>query len=314
MAITPLALTVTPNAALDKTYLVDHFAVDRIHRPHEFTSTAGGKGINVARVLHTLGAQAVATGFLAGHIGREVRESLREEGITDGFVDVDGETRLCIKVMDTAARTQTEINEPGPVIDERAAKRLQERFEALLPDCRWVVVAGNLPPGLPPEWCANLIRAAKSRGLRTALDTSGEPLRLGLAAAPDVVKPNAAELSEALGREIETVGEAAEAGRELLKMGVHTAAITLGRCGAVAVDATGAWYAQPPEVEFKSAVGSGDAFLAALVLALDEGRNCADALRYATAAGAANVSNYGAGYLERHTVEHLAPRVTVKPI
>lgn len=307
-------LTVTPNAGLDRTYLVDQFAVDRVHRPYETRVMAGGKGINVARVLQTLGTDSVATGFLGGRTGQEVRERLAAEGIRDAFVTVEGESRLCLKILDTKARTQTEVNEAGPVVTPDAQEAFKERFSLLLSEAKTVALCGSLPPGVPPEFFRGLVKLAKERGVRTVVDTSGEALRLALEAVPDILKPNAFEASELLGREIETIGEAADAGREILRLGVQLVAITVGRCGAVIVDQSGAWFAEPPEVEFRSAVGSGDSFLAAMVHVLQDGRLPADALRYATAAGAANAASYGSGVVERHTVENLAPRVTVTPL
>lgn len=307
-------LTVTPNAALDKTYLLDRFVLDRVHRPKETRVLAGGKGVNVARVLRTLGGKATATGFLGGNIGREIREKLAAEGIPEAFVEVAGESRLCLAVIDTTARTQTEINETGPEITAASRERFRARFETLLADAAWVAFCGSLPPGVPPDFYRDLILLAREHGVKSALDTSGDALRIGLEAAPDIVKPNAVEVSTLLGREIETVGEAATAGRELLAMGVKMAAITLGRCGAVAVTAAGAWFAEPPQVEFHSAVGSGDAFLAGLLHTIEEGRPAADALRQGTAAGAANAATYGAGVLDRRVVGESAATVTVTPL
>jgi len=306
-----LVLTVTPNAALDKTYLLERFVIDRVHRPKETRALAGGKGVNVARVVRTLGGKSVATGFLGGNTGREVREKLAGEGIQDAFMEVAGESRLCLAFIDISAGTQTEVNENGPEISTASQERFRTRFEGLLEDASWVALCGSLPPGVPPEFYRDLILVAKERGVRTALDASGEALRLGLEAGPDIVKPNAAEASALLGREIETVGEAADAGRELLAMGVQLVAITLGRCGAVALDASAAWFAEPPTVEFHSAVGSGDAFLAGLLHTMEEGRFSADALRLATAAGAANAVTYGAGVVDRRVMDDLAARVSV---
>jgi 1-phosphofructokinase family hexose kinase len=309
-----LVLTVTPNAALDKTYLLDRFTIDRVHRPREVRALAGGKGVNVARTMRTLGGNAVATGFLGGNTGRDVRENLATDGIPDAFVEVVGETRLCLAIIDTSARTQTEINENGPDVSAASQERFRARFESLLAEAAWVAFCGSLPPGVPPEFYRDLIALAREHGVRTALDASGDALRLGMEAAPDLVKPNAVEVSVLLGRDIETVGEAADAGRELLEMGVGIAAITLGRCGAVAVDQAGAWYAEPPQVEFQSAVGSGDAFLAGLLHTLEEGRLSENALRWATAAGAANAKTYGAGVVSKPAVEEIAARVVVAPI
>lgn len=308
---TAVILTVTPNPGLDRTYLVEHFAVDRVHRPYEALVMAGGKGVNVSRVVQTLGGQSVATGFLGGHTGQEVREHLAAEAIPDAFIAVPGESRLCVKVLDTTARTQTEINEAGPVITPEALDAFRKHYALLLSGASAVSFCGSLPPGAPADFFKEPISIARQRGVLCALDASGDALRLGLEARPDIIKPNAREASELLGREIETVGDAAEAGRELVAGGVKVAAVSLGRCGAVVVDQSGAWFAEPPEVEFRSAVGSGDAFLAGLLMVLLDGRLPAGALRYATASGAANATSYGPGVVERHTVENLAPRVAV---
>lgn len=309
-----MLLTVTPNAALDKLYVLEHFAVGRVHRPTDVRVFAGGKGINVARAARTLGADALATGFLGGHTGGELRERLVREGIPEAFQQIAGETRLCLAAIDTVARTQTEINEPGPFVTEDEQRAFRDRFLSLLEMSETVAFCGSLPTGVAPEFFQRLLADANRKGARTVLDTSGEAFELALQERPTIVKPNAAEASALLGREIETVGDAAGAARELLARGVSIAAVTLGRCGAVLADASGAWYAQPPEVDFASAVGSGDSFVAGLLVALDAGGSPTDALRYATAAGAANAATLGAGCLERHLVENLAPRVTVTPL
>lgn len=306
-----LLLTVTPNPALDKTYLVDRLIIGRVHRPIEIGEHAGGKGINVARAAMSLGLQSSATGFLAGHNGDLVRERLESSSIEDGFVTVSGQTRLCLAVVDQETGSQTEINEPGPTIDRDALDLFHERFSALLERSHTVALCGSLPPGLPDDFYAGLIGQAKSRGIRTVLDTSGEPLRHGLAAVPDFLKPNASEASDLLNREIETVGDAAEACRIFLERGVKTVAITLGRCGAVGADETGAWYAEAPEIEFASAVGSGDAFLAAFLVKWLQGVDLAERLQFASAAGAANAMVYGAGVFETHTVQNLTSRISV---
>jgi 1-phosphofructokinase family hexose kinase len=309
-----LLLTVTPNAALDKLYILEQFAVGRVHRPTDVRVFAGGKGINVARAARTLGADALATGFLGGHTGDELRERLAREGIPEAFQRIEGETRLCLAAIDTTARTQTEINEPGPFVTEDEQRAFRERFSSLLDMADTVAFCGSLPTGVAPDFFRRLLAEANRKGVRTVVDTSGESLELALEERPTIVKPNAAEASALLGREIETVGDAAGAARDFLARGVSIVAVTLGRCGAVLADSSGAWYAQPPEVEFVSAVGSGDSFVAGLLVALDGGGSPADALRYATAAGAANATMVGAGCLERHLVENLAPRVTVTPL
>lgn len=313
-----MILTVTPNAAVDKTYRVEGFQLDRVHRPSRSLTAAGGKGVNVARVYRTLGGAAVATGYLGGLNGRIVSRALSVEGIEDAFVRVRGESRLCIAVVDPTTGTQTEVNENGPRITIRAVAALKRRVEEQLATGRFLVLTlnGSLPPGAPDDLYADLIAIAERAGVRTVLDASGAPLRAGLTACPWMAKPNRFELESVLGRPVSTLGEAYAAAIELRERGVRIAIATLGRVGAIMVADAGAWTAAPPEIEFASAVASGDAFLAAfirslLVIAPDD---LAAALALATGAGAANAAEIGAGFCSYESIRAQAARSRVERI
>jgi len=299
-------LTVTPNAAVDKTYRVEGFRLDRVHRPSKTHTVAGGKGINVARVYQTLGGQAVCTGFLGGPQGQIVLRALAAERIAGQFVPCAGETRICIAVVDPEAGTQTEINEPGPSIDPREVSQLLRRVQSLLSQqaFEFVVLSGSLPPGAPETLFAELVAMARSFGVKSVLDTSGGALREGLAARPWMVKPNRAEL-ESLGGPLEGEGDLFERARRIQAAGVVIAAVTLGAEGAVLLCGDRSWRAVPPKVEFASAVASGDAFLAAFLWAWTCGERRNDpetALRLATGAGAANAAVVGAGFCSRDAI------------
>lgn len=305
-------LTVTLNAAVDKTYRVEGFCLDRVFRVEAGRVVAGGKGINVARVLHTLGVPVMATGFLGGHNGAFILDSLRQEGIPGDFVWTQGESRVCLAVIDPIAGTQTELNEIGPEVSAQEVSALERKLAQLLPRFGYVTLSGSAPPGVPADFHARVIRLGHKAGARVVLDSSGELLRLGVEAIPWMVKPNRAELSAIFGREPACVDEATQMARQLLAKGIEVVVVTLGKQGAIWVSAEGEWFAQPPEVEFVSAVGSGDSMLAAMLYAFIQGMSPPDILRWGVAAGAANAAVFGAGFCTREQIEKLVPGVTVR--
>lgn len=314
-----MILTVTPNAAVDKTYRVEGFRLDAVNRPTQTYTVAGGKGINVARVYRTLGGRPLATGFLGGNQGRIVAEALQAEEILADMVEVRGETRLCIAAVDALTGSQTEINESGPEVSSEEIGKLFERVTRLLSQetFSFVVLSGSLPPGAPSTLYAELIALCRSRGVPAVLDTSGEPLREGLQARPWLIKPNRTELETILGRPLPDRETALSAAQDLLREGVGMVALTLGTDGALLVAEAGAWFALPPPIVFASAVASGDSFLAALLWQWTEGAPAADpaaALRMATGAGAANAAEIGAGFCSRESILSLARRTEVEQI
>lgn len=309
-----MILTVTPNTSIDKTYVVEGFGVDRIHRPAECKSTPGGKGINVLRVFQELGGGGVATGFAGGRVGESIAEGLNREGIPHDFVRTVEESRLCIKVVDPKNGTQTEVNEPGPNVSAEEVQRLLDKIAGLLEGMEYVVLCGNVPPGVPATFYADVVRLAKGRDVKSVLDTSGEYLREGIQAGPDIVKPNVAELSELAQHELFTLEEITGAAKSLKQYGVSISAVTMGRSGAIVTDGVRAWQAVPPEIEFASAVGSGDSFTAALLFALASQEPLSSALVLGTAAGAANAMTYGAGFCSKSSIMDTQQGVTLSEI
>lgn len=302
-------LTVTLNAAVDKTYRVEGFCLDRVFRVEAGRIVAGGKGINVARVLHTLGVPVVATGFLGGHNGAFIRDSLKAEGIPGDFVWTRGESRVCLAVIDPIGGTQTELNEIGPEIHADEVAALEEKLAHLLPRFSYATLSGSAPPGVPADFYARVIRMGHERGVKVVLDSSGDLLRHGVEAVPYMVKPNRAELSAVFGHEPASLQETVQMARQLREKGIEIVVGTLGKQGAVWVSAEGEWFARPPEVEFVSAVGSGDSMLAAMLYAMIHGMPPAEVLRWGVAAGAANAAVFGAGFCTKEQIETLVPKV-----
>lgn len=309
-----MILTVTPNASIDKTYVVEGFGVDRMHRPSKSTSTPGGKGINVLRVFRELGGNGVATGFVGGRVGDAIEEGLTTEGIPHEMVSVSEESRLCLKIVDPNNGTQTEVNEIGPLVSSNEVAKLMERVSELLSHARYIVLCGNLPPGVPISLYGDIIALAKSKGVKTVLDASEDNLRESIKAGPYIVKPNVAELSQLAGRELMTREEIISAAKSLKQYGVSITSVTMGRSGAIVTDGVRAWQAVPPEIQFASAVGSGDSFIAAFLYAIGSGGSLADALVMGTAAGAANATTYSAGFCSKSSIMDIKQGVALSEI
>lgn len=303
-------LTVTLNAAVDRTYRIDGFTLDRVHRPSKQVVVAGGKGVNVARVYRTLGGHAVVTGFAGGLNGRLIQNALRREGMPQSFQQTRDESRVCIAVVDPANGTQTEVNEMGPLVSQAELKGLRARLRKLLREVqpRWLALCGSAAPGCPAEVYAGLARIGADAGATVILDTSGEHLRAGIEGRPWMVKPNIHELEWLVGASLESDVEIAAAARQVLLPRCQVVCVTLGGRGAICVTNHQAWLLKPPEIRFVSAVGSGDAFVAAFLWRYNSTGNAAQSLVWGVAAGAANAEVYGAGFCSRTHIEELAAR------
>ena len=313
-----MILTVTLNAAIDRTLAVPNFHVGRRHRAVEQAAVAGGKGVNVARALKTLGRPVLATGTAGGGTGGRIIELLDEEGITNDFVRIQEESRMSTAVIDPTDGVTTEVNERGPALSAGERERVVERVLYLAQGAQIVVLCGSLPRGLPVELYGELIEELKKFGVTTVLDTEGEPLRVGTRAMPDLVTPNLTEAEELVGHEFADDEDRLAAVRAIVEMGARDAVITY-EAGCVALvggdSAERAAYRITVEPrEPVSPVGAGDAFLAGYVAGLYENRTPEECLRYATACGAESVRHVGAGVIDPREVERLLPEVAVERI
>lgn len=301
-----MILTVTLNAALDITYRVPRLRPHATNRITEVSERPGGKGLNVARVLAALGHRTVATGFAGGGTGEALRALLAETAVTDALVPVGGATRRTVAVADTATGDTTQLNEPGPVVTPAEWDTFLGTYRELLGEAQAVALCGSLPPGVPVDVYARLTRAARSAGVPVLLDTSGEPLRRGLAARPDLAKPNADELAALTGST-----EPLRAARDARRRGAHAVAASLGPAGMLAVTAGGTWQAAPPRQIAGNPTGAGDSAVAGLLSGLVEQLSWPERLTRAVALSAATVRAPAAGEFDPATYEELLPRVVV---
>ncbi|MCX4233554.1 1-phosphofructokinase family hexose kinase [Streptomyces ortus] len=302
-----MILTVTLNTALDITYRVRKLRPHASHRVDEMTERPGGKGLNVARVLAALGHEVTVTGFVGGVTGRALRERLAQTpDVVDALVPVSGATRRTIAVADATTGDTTQLNEPGPQITPAEWAGFQETYEVLLRSCSAVALCGSLPPGVPVGAYAQLVRAARALAVPVLLDTSGEPLRRGIAARPDIVKPNADELAELTGSH-----DPSQATRDARRRGAHAVVASLGPQGLLARTPEGDWRAAPLRPVRGNPTGAGDSAVAGLLSGLVEHLPWPDRLARSVALSAATVLSPAAGEFDQQAYEELLPRVSV---
>ncbi len=309
-----MILTVTLNAAIDRTVAVPNFRLGRRHRAVESRTVAGGKGINVARALSLLGRPVIASGFVGGPTGTRVLEGLQEESVLTDFTRIASETRINLAVIDPTSGEQSEINERGPAVSPEEVKRLFDRIGYLANGAKICVLAGSVPPGAGDDLYARLVDDLSRRGVPVVLDAEGEAMMAGLRAGASMVTPNEAEAEELVGQEFADKGDLAQGLRELVRLGASEAAITRPD-GCVAAVGEGnsrrllEVHTEP--LEAVSTVGSGDAFVAGYVAARYEGREAEDCLAYGVACGAESTQHFGAGTVDRNQVERLLGEVSV---
>lgn len=285
--------TVTLNPAVDKTALSPGFAAGRVNRLTELRLDAGGKGINVSKIIKRLGGESVAYGFVGGSAGEFIRRSLDEMGISSALIPIEGETRTNLKIVDPEAGCYTDINEPGPAPGEHALAELEARLFSRIRPGDSIVLAGGLPAGIPDGIYADWTRRLKAMGVRVAADLDGERLRGVIAEAPDLIKPNDAELCELLSLPDKDTAALAGAALLLCRGGVGTVVVSLGERGALFVREGGALLAVGPSVRAVSTVGAGDTVTACMVYAQERGMPPEEAARLAVGAATAKVLREG---------------------
>jgi 1-phosphofructokinase/tagatose 6-phosphate kinase len=312
-----LILTVTLNAAIDRTVAVPNFRLGQRHRAVEARTMAGGKGVNVARALRLLGRPVIAAGMVGGASGTRVREALRDESVMTAFTVIEGETRTNLAVIDPTTGEQTEINDRGPEVAEAELERFTEKLLYLAQGASLCVLAGSVPPGTPDDFYAHLIAELRGLGVPAVLDADGEQMRAGLRAEPAVVAPNVGEAEEAVGHEFNDADDLAMGLTGLIEMGASEAIIT-SETGCAAIVGQGPdrrrYEARIEQLEPVTTVGSGDCFLAGYVAARFEGASPRDCLAFGVACGAESTQHFGAGTLDRREVERLLPRIEVSEL
>ncbi|WOD39581.1 1-phosphofructokinase [Nodosilinea sp. E11] len=306
--------TVTLNPAIDQTVSIANFQANAVNRVDWKQDDAGGKGVNVASFLAEAGHQVSVSGFLGRGNHALFKSLFHQKRIDDHFVYLPGETRINIKIVDDAQGQVTDINYPGQAPTHQDVATLKQTIHALVQHCDWFVFSGSVPAGMSTEIYDELIGPLKAQDKTVVLDTSGDALRFGLPAKPDLIKPNQAELEEVLNVRLSGHAEIVAAARELIGSGIRYVVVSMGAEGALFIDRTQAFHAQPPPVAIKSTVGAGDAMVAGTVAGLVSGESLRDCATLGTAFSMGALGEIGPRLPTMEKIQAMRKLVTVREV
>ncbi|MBQ8092829.1 MAG: 1-phosphofructokinase [Clostridia bacterium] len=306
--------TVTLSPALDKTVVIPAFTVGKVNRIRNIRLDAGGKGINVSKVLKMLGTDSIATGVLGGNTGTWIERELERYDIGSDFVHIDSETRTNLKIIDDILHTNTDINEPGAAVNAEIIEAVYQKIVQNTVSGDIAVFAGKAPEGVPSSVFGDLIQRLKVRGIHCYLDADAELLIHGAAALPDMVKPNEEELARLTGHELHSVEDIIRAALHLNDSGIRTVVVSLGAHGAIFVRDQKMYHAPGMNVPVSSTVGAGDSMMAAFCHGDSHGLSFEETCRLSIAVSAAEVMQSGTQPPAYDTVFQLLPQVKLLPV
>lgn len=305
-------VTLTLNPAIDQTVSVNHFRINTVNRGHAMQFDPGGKGVNVASFLADAGYAVTATGFLGEENPALFERLFARKGIADAFIRIPGRTRTGVKIVDEAQQQTTDINMVGQAPPPAALDALLEKLHLLTHTHEWFVLTGSLPPGVPVDIYATIIRQVKAEGKRVVLDTSDAALQAAAFAGATVLKPNLLELQHLLGATLSGLEAIEAAARRLLDSGTELVVVSMGADGALFVNRETSLLATPPQVNVKSTVGAGDALVAGIVVASICGLELEAGARLATSFSVGAITSIGANLPARTILQEYQQQVQVR--
>lgn len=309
-----MIVTVTLNAAIDKRYVVERFRPGEVNRVKECTYTPGGKGLNVSKPAAIAGEAVVATGFVGGHAGHYIEETLQPFGIQPAFCHLSGESRSCINIWDETCGVQTEFLEPGFTVSQEDFDRFVAQFRLLIRDADVVAMSGSVPRGLDGSAYRRLVKIGKDAGKKVILDTSGTLLEEGIKAKPTMVKPNLDEIRMLTGSECSQPEEIIRAAKEIHEKGVEIVAVSLGAEGSLVVCEDGVYKAEVPKIDAVNTVGCGDSMIAGFALGMCEGLSVVETLKKASAISAAAALREETGFFVKEDMERIFTQVKIQKL
>lgn len=308
-----MILTVTLNPSIDISYKLPDFKLDTVNRCEDVIKTAGGKGLNVARVLKQIGGDVSCTGFVGGHLGNFIIDSLNSSNIDNDFVKINSQTRNCISIVD--GNSQTEILESGPTISQEEKKLFLIKYKTLTSKSKVVTISGSNPKGIANDFVEKLIKISKENNCLTILDVSGNLLKdsiLNFKVKPDVIKPNIDEFSNFIDKKIEDI----DIKNELINNAkdIQIIFLTCGKNGSYIRKDDKVYKIAIPKVKVVNPTGSGDATVAGIAYSLYKEKNLTYMAKLANALGISNAMNQKTGSVNVDDIDNLMDKITINTI
>jgi len=327
-----MILTVTLNPGIDKMLIVDNFKLNNDYRVKEVILSAGGKGINVSRVIKLLGGKTLVYTIVGGYAAKFFETELKREKINAKFTYIKkGVTRTNTTIIDVSKKKITRLLEKGPVLLQNDIIKIKQTLTALIQKTKieYAVLSGTLPQGVDEYFYSDIIDIMNKKNIKVVLDTSGLPLQLAIKNKPYIIKPNLSEAEELLNIKLKNLSELKDAVNFLLKCGIKIVCITCGNKGVIVgvqkelLDKyksvttnkkENIFFAQPPEIEIKNNVGSGDAFLGGFIFSLSKKENIESAIKTGVSAGISNTLSYKPGYIDKKNISFFYSKIKVKEL
>jgi 1-phosphofructokinase len=306
--------TVTLNPAVDKTIEIDDFQIGKVNRISTMRLDAGGKGINVSKVIKSLGGSSRAVGIIAGTSGDLIKNYLDSIKIENNFTTIDGKTRTNIKIVDKVNHTNTDVNETGPQVSKEDLNNVCENFCGNINQNSVVIFSGSIPKNVDSNIYNVWIKKVNEKQAKCILDADGDLFKNGIKAGPYLIKPNIHELEEFFGQKIKNKMDAVKLSRQLFDYNVKIIVVSLGEEGALFIKRDLAILACGVKVEVKSTVGAGDSMVGALALAIDKGYDFEKAIKLSVACGTASVMTSGTQAADLNTILEIEKQVKLEYI
>ena len=305
---------ITLNAAIDQVYEVESMEIGGSNRVSSIIQDAGGKGMNVAKVLQYSGANVDVGGFAGGFNGVRIRNLLDKRKIASDFISIKGESRVCLTVLDKNKNEGTELLESGPEITLEEWQSMLDWAKRKSESVKWFTLSGSLPKGVPATAYAELILIMNGNGAKVFLDSSGDALQNGIKAKPFAIKPNEHEIAALVGKMIVTENELFKIGKHFIDDGIEHVCFTLAGEGAIFVNKSGCFKAEAPQIDIVNTVGSGDAFVGGLLYGFSHNEVSSVAYKRAIACGTVNAMYSAIGFIDLEQVEAFMKQIKIRKI
>ncbi|HUQ91343.1 MAG TPA: 1-phosphofructokinase family hexose kinase [Bryobacteraceae bacterium] len=306
-----MILTLTINPAIDRNLTVDRLVFEDRAYILDSEESSGGRGLNASCVIHSFGGKTAAVCTVGGETGQRLRQLLGNSGYDVDVVDVRAPTRTNMNISDRHGLT-IKLNEKGSPISAEELRRIEEAISRRLPEARWLMLCGSMPPGVAPDFYARLIVNAEQLGVKTLLDTDGEALEAGLEAHPTVVTPNQQEAERLLNKALLTRIQFLEAAERICLMGPRMVVLSLGSRGCIGSREGQLVEAIPPRVDVVCPIGAGDALAASFTWAMRRNDDFADALKWGVAAGTASATLPGLTFANFEQTKKVYQQVQIR--